>query len=193
MRRFGFIIFFKSQWVKIGHFSASNRNESCRFLPTVHPYIFNISPLFPPPLEKNHFFQPKKIFKKKSNFFLLTAESSNKFFYIFWSLWKNNSPLLIRNWKFVNLCQFHNWDKFFPPFEWVSPKVFQSKENIGSFGMRIRYPRCLKMLVGRWVPATGRHISRSRRTTSTYFENGSRTHTQKTYSQLSSTKECVCV
>lgn len=35
------------------------------------------------------------------------------------------------------------------------------------------------MLVGRWVPATGRHISRSRRTTSTYFENGSRTHTQK--------------
>lgn len=45
--------------------------------------------------------------------------------------------------------------------------------------MRIRYPRCLKMLVGRWVLATGRHISRSRRTTSTYFENGSRTHTQK--------------
>merc|ERR1739838_1242225 len=48
--------FFKSHLVKIGHFSASNRNESCRFLPTVHPYIFNISPLFPPPLEKNHFF-----------------------------------------------------------------------------------------------------------------------------------------
>jgi len=158
----------------------------------IHTYLtyHHYSPL---PFEKIHFFQPKKIFKKKSNFFLLTAESSNKFFYIFWSLWKNKYPLLIRNWKFVNLCQFHNWDKFFPPFEWVSPKVFQSKENIGSFGMRIRYPRCLKMLVGRWVPATGRHISRSRRTTSTYFENGSRTHTQKTYSQLSSTKECVCV
>merc|ERR1739838_1192488 len=59
MRRFGFIIFFKSQWVKIGH-CASNRNESCRFLPTVHPYIFNISPLSPLPLEKNSFFSKKK-------------------------------------------------------------------------------------------------------------------------------------
>lgn len=95
------------------------RNESCRFLPTVHPYIFNISPLFPPPLWKNSFFfQPKKIFKKKSNFFLLTAESSTHFFYIFWSLWKNNSPLLIRNWKFVNLCQFHI-EIIFPAL-WVS-------------------------------------------------------------------------
>ena len=44
------------------------RNESCRFLPTVHPYIFNISPLSPSPW-KIRFFQKKKIFKKKVIFF----------------------------------------------------------------------------------------------------------------------------
>lgn len=99
------------------------RNESCRFLPTVHPYIFNISPLSPSPW-KIRFFQKKKNLQKKSNFFW---QQSHLEIYIFWSLWKH-SPLLMRTEKSPV------WDNF-QAASWVSPK--SSSREIGSFGMRM--------------------------------------------------------
>ena len=76
----------------------------------IHTYLtyHHYSPL---PFEKIHFFQPKKIFKKKSNFFLLTAESSNKFLHLLVPM-KNTSPLLIRNWKKVPCVSISHWDNF---------------------------------------------------------------------------------
>lgn len=101
------------------------RNESCRFLPTVHPYIFNISPLSPSPW-KISFFQKKNLQKKK--YFFLTAESSTNLHLL---VPMKTLPLAHENWKESRVSISR--DNF--PADWASPK--SSSREIGSFGMRM--------------------------------------------------------
>jgi hypothetical protein len=75
----------------------------------IHTYL-TYHQLSPPPLWKNSFFSKKKKSSKKKVIFFCWKHSTLTNFYIFWSLWKNTSPLLIRNWKKVPCVSISHWD-----------------------------------------------------------------------------------